>query len=100
MPDESLRAEFLSGADALLPPPRPLSPRRAMQQAWGGLTSREREVAWLIADGKSNRAIAETLCLSERTVAVHVSSILTKLDLTSRAQIAAWVVEKGLPGPS
>ena len=60
------------------------------------MTAREREVAVLIGQGRSNRAIAETLVLSERTVATHVGNILTKLDFTSRAQIAVWATEKGL----
>ena len=55
------------------------------------LSPREREVAALIAQGKSNRAIAETLVLSPRTVDRHVERILAKLMFSSRAQIAAWV---------
>jgi len=61
-----------------------------------GLTAREREVAALIAQGKSNREIAETLVLSERTIEGHVSNVFNKLGFTARTQIAAWVVEKGL----
>lgn len=57
-----------------------------------GLTRREREVARLIAEGQSNREIASALVITERTVEGHVSSILGKLDLHSRTQIAAWVV--------
>lgn len=56
------------------------------------LTRREREVAQLIAHGLSNRAIAETLVITERTVEGHVSNILAKLGFRSRARIAAWVV--------
>ena len=65
-------------------------------QAFGGLTEREREVAALIARGKSNRAIADELVVGERTVGTHVENILSKLGFSSRAQIAAWAVEKGL----
>ena len=72
--------------------------RRTAKRAFDGLTSREREIAALIADGKSNRAIAETLILSERTIAKHVENTLAKLGFTSRAQIAAWAVERGLRG--
>ena len=54
------------------------------------------ENAALIAQGLSNRALADTLVLSERTIAKHVENILSKLHFTSRAQIAAWAVEKGL----
>ena len=53
-------------------------------------------MAALIAQGKSNRALADELFLSERTAGKHVERIMTKLGFTSRAQIAAWAVEKGL----
>jgi DNA-binding NarL/FixJ family response regulator len=62
----------------------------------GGLTAREQEVAGLIAQGHSNRAMAECLVLSERTVEDHVSGILSKLGFSSRAQIAAWATQQGL----
>jgi DNA-binding NarL/FixJ family response regulator len=74
----------------------PLSPRRATKQEFGGLTPRERQVAALVAQGKSNREIADELVLSERTVENHVGNILSKLEFGSRAQIAAWAVGKGL----
>ena len=60
----------------------------------GELTPREWQVALLVTRGNSNRQIARELILSERTVDTHVSHILRKLELTSRAQIAAWVVER------
>jgi len=94
--DENLRETFLSSASLWLPRPRPLTPRRATKEAFGGLTEREREVAILIAKGKSNREIAERLVVGNRTVEVHVSNILSKLGFTSRAQIAVWAYEKGL----
>jgi DNA-binding NarL/FixJ family response regulator len=50
----------------------------------------------LIAEGKSNREIAEMLVVGERTIETHVGNILAKLVFVSRAQIAAWVVEQGL----
>jgi predicted ATPase/DNA-binding NarL/FixJ family response regulator len=59
------------------------------------LTRREREVAALIARGLTNRQIAETLFIAERTADTHVEHILAKLGLGSRAQVAAWVVEQG-----
>ncbi len=94
--DETLRASFLSSALLRLPRPRPLTPRRATKQAFGGLTEREREVAILLAEGRSNREIAQRLIVGTRTIEVHVSNILSKLDFTSRAQIAVWAYEKGL----
>jgi DNA-binding CsgD family transcriptional regulator len=63
------------------------------------LSRREREVAALVARGLSNREIAATLFLSERTAENHVQHILTKLGFGSRAQIAAWAVAEGLPTP-
>ena len=63
---------------------------------FGGLTAREREVAILIAQGRTNGEIAAHLVVSERTVESHVSNILGKLGFTSRAQIAVWTVEKGV----
>lgn len=62
----------------------------------GALTEREREVLHLIADGRSNREIARTLVLSEKTVKTHVSNILMKLDLADRTQAALWAVRHGL----
>jgi non-specific serine/threonine protein kinase len=53
-------------------------------------------VVALIAQGKSNREIALVLVVNYRTVEAHVSNILSKLGLTSRAQIAIWATEKGL----
>jgi DNA-binding CsgD family transcriptional regulator len=94
--DATLRDTFLERAAAQLPRPPAPTPRRAMRDSFDGLTEREREIAALIAQGRSNRAIAETLVLSERTVATHVGNILAKLNVASRAQIAAWASEKGL----
>ncbi|HEY2549186.1 MAG TPA: tetratricopeptide repeat protein [Streptosporangiaceae bacterium] len=56
----------------------------------GPLTPREREIVTLIAQGCSNKAIAEALVISPATAARHVANILGKLGFTSRAQIAAW----------
>jgi len=94
--DESLRENFMRQASRRLPSTRSLTPARAMKQAFGGLSKREREVALLIAQGKSNREIADMLVLSERTIESHVSSILFKLNYTSRTQIATWAIENGL----
>lgn len=60
------------------------------------LTERERQVAILVASGSSNREIAGTLFLSERTVESHIQHILNKLGFRSRAQIAAWAVANRL----
>ncbi|MDP8969492.1 MAG: LuxR C-terminal-related transcriptional regulator [Actinomycetota bacterium] len=62
----------------------------------GGLTQREGEVARLVSDGLTNRQIAESLCLSVRTVETHVDRALTKLGFHSRARLASWVREQGM----
>jgi DNA-binding CsgD family transcriptional regulator len=66
----------------------------------GLLSRREREVAVLVARGLTNREIARTLVVSERTAENHVQHILAKLGFGTRAQIAAWAVSGGLPGPA
>jgi DNA-binding NarL/FixJ family response regulator len=63
------------------------------------LSRRETEVAGMVARGLSNRAIGESLHLSERTAENHVKHILDKLGFTSRTQIAAWAVAEGLLTP-
>ena len=64
-----------------------------------GLTTREREVAVLIAHGLTNRQIAERLVIALRTADNHVQHIFDKLGLSSRAQVAAWVALEGMLGP-
>jgi ATP/maltotriose-dependent transcriptional regulator MalT len=61
-----------------------------------GLSAREMEVLRLVAAGRSNRAIAEKLVISEKTVARHVSNIFTKLGLSSRSAATAYAYEHGL----
>jgi DNA-binding CsgD family transcriptional regulator len=94
--DAALRHDFLQRTTPLIPRPQPFSPRHAAKKEFGGLTTREREVAALIGQGKSNREVAEALVISHRTVESHVGNILTKLGFTSRAQMVAWAIEKGL----
>ncbi|HTD76857.1 MAG TPA: LuxR C-terminal-related transcriptional regulator, partial [Chloroflexota bacterium] len=63
------------------------------------LSPREREVAGLVAQGLSNRDIAERLVVSERTAENHVQRVLNRLGLRSRAQVAVWAVQNGLLSP-
>ena len=60
------------------------------------LSSREREVAILIARGKSNGEIAEELVVSKRTIEKHIANIRSKLGFTQRSQIVRWAIETGL----
>jgi len=69
---------------------------REVPKAPGGLSVRELEVLRLVANGKSNRAIATALFISEKTVARHVSNIFTKLDLSSRAAATAYAYQHRL----
>ena len=61
-----------------------------------GLSKRERETAALVAQGKSNREIAQVMSVGEKTVETYVTRILDKLGFGSRVQIATWAVERGL----
>ncbi|WP_016883684.1 MULTISPECIES: protein kinase domain-containing protein [unclassified Rhodococcus (in: high G+C Gram-positive bacteria)] len=69
-------------------------PRKPTPPGPATLTKREQQVAELIAEGLTNKAIAARLVISHRTAQGHVEHILTKLGFTSRAQVAAWVVEE------
>jgi DNA-binding CsgD family transcriptional regulator/tetratricopeptide (TPR) repeat protein len=61
-----------------------------------GLTAREGEVLRLVADGRSNGQIAETLFISRKTASVHVSNILSKLGVSSRGEAAALAHRRGI----
>jgi DNA-binding CsgD family transcriptional regulator len=78
--------------------PGAAAPELVLKPAAHPLTRREREVAALIAQGLSNRRIAEHLVITERTVAAHVEHILDKLAFGSRTQIGVWAAEHDLVG--
>ena len=63
------------------------------------LTEREREVLALVGQGASNKEIASSLFITERTARTHVSNILGKLGLASRTQAALWAVDHGMVPP-
>jgi DNA-binding CsgD family transcriptional regulator len=63
-----------------------------------GLSSREREVLALIAQGRTNREIGERLFISQKTVGVHVGNILAKLSVSGRVEAAAVAIRLGLSG--
>lgn len=94
-------AEMLTGkpsatAKSLLQQLGVADAQAAASYSSGPLSRREREVAALVADGKTNRAIAENLFLSERTVERHLGNIFDKLQLSSRAQLVRWIVQANL----
>ncbi|MDG4894193.1 alpha/beta fold hydrolase [Mesorhizobium sp. WSM4976] len=94
--DEPLPVVLATSEQHLEPACRP----RAKPAEPAALTARENEVVNLIADGKSNAAIAAELELSEHTVKRHVANILLKLDLPSRAAAAAFSARHAGPdGP-
>ena len=94
--DPALREHFEQAAYATLPKGKAVSQRQATTSRFNGLTEREREVAALIGQGKSNAEIAELLVVSKRTVETYVSSVLSKLGVPSRHQIALWAQDKEL----
>jgi ATP/maltotriose-dependent transcriptional regulator MalT len=81
-------APDLTRADALL--------GKTVTRATGGLTAREVEVLRLVAAGKTNRAIADDLVISEKTVARHLNNMFGKLGLSSRAGATAYAYEHRL----
>lgn len=89
--DAHLRQKFITRAVGLMPP----AGRGAADAGRGGLTPREWQVARLVADGKSNREIADALIVGERTVESHVARIMAKLGVSARAGVAAWVKDRG-----
>lgn len=78
--DAAVSAELFS-ADARSPQP---------------LTEREREIVGLVIKGLPNRAIADTLLISKRTIDAHLSHLFTKLGVSSRAELVAWAARHGM----
>ncbi|REK54094.1 MAG: DNA-binding response regulator [Thermobacillus sp.] len=74
--------------------------QRNAQEADEGLTEREKEVLLLIAEGRSNKEIADELHISIKTVKTHVSNLLMKCELEDRTQLAVYAHRKGLVKPA
>ena len=96
LPQGDLHDHFVEQALATIPATPALTSRQAARKEFSGLTEREREVAVLIAQGKSNREIAELLVITVRTVEANITRIFDKLGFKSRTEIATWAVTKGL----
>ena len=103
--EELLRAiEAVRHGEALLDPQTTQRVLQRLRRAEGlidasafrRLSRRELEVLHLVSQGKSNREIAETLAVSEKTVRNHVSSLLEKLNLSNRVELATYAVRHHL----
>ena len=68
----------------------------APRSAWDTLTHREQEILKLIAEGYTNKQVADYLCLSVKTVETHRSNLMRKLDLHNVSALTAYALEKGL----
>ena len=76
--------------------PAAIARSMASRDSFAELTRREREVLALLADGASNREIASSLGIAARTVAVYVTSILSKFGAESRTEAVAMAIRRGL----
>jgi DNA-binding NarL/FixJ family response regulator len=83
---------LLERADRALAAPHPVPAAKRSH----GLSSREIEVLRLVVEGVSNQEIGDRLCISPFTVKRHITNILTKLDVPTRAAAAAFAIREGL----
>ena len=103
--DEELQANWAQGAgmstdEAIAYAQRRRGERKRPTSGWGALTPTERDVARLVNEGLPNRAIAERLFVSPRTVQTHLTHVYAKLGLSSRVQLAQEVTRQAEPFPS
>lgn len=75
-----------------------LQQRERIEQAYGSLTPREREVLMLVTQGKANKVMAGDLGVSQRTVEIHRARVMEKMGAESLAQLVRMVMEMGLSG--
>jgi DNA-binding CsgD family transcriptional regulator len=88
--------EALARLESLRVAPREVGSAAQASPAVDGLTPREREVLALVAAGRSNKAIAAALFVSTNTVKTHVASLLHKLRVQTRVQLAAIAAREGM----
>jgi two-component system response regulator NreC len=108
---DSTRAELLMAAKKVLSGKPYISPEISekviegylegrkglrVQTAWETLSSREREILKLIAEGYKNKEIAQDLCISVKTVEKHRSNLMEKLNLHNAQALTSYAIEKGL----
>lgn len=96
---EQAIASIAELAAALSPAAAPADEEQIASRSTVLLTPRERQVATLVAQGRSNREIAYTLRIEVKTVEAHITRIMGKLDVNSRVQIATWIFQQGLVTP-
>ena len=70
--------------------------RESDGETFDGLSPREREVLTLVAEGHSNKDIAEKLFISVNTVAIHRAHVMQKLDMHDRAELVRYAIRSGL----
>ena len=63
------------------------------------LTAREVEIIQLVLAGRTNRAIAAEICISEKTVEFHLDRIYTKIGMRTRMQAGLWALRQGIHAP-
>lgn len=76
------------------------SPKRAVEDPAEGLTNREMDLLELVALGKSNRQIGDSLTISENTVKFHMKNIMQKLGASNRTEVVSIAIRQGLLNPS
>lgn len=91
----SMEAEVRAILSAAVMPHDPDPGAGGPVTAPGPLTAQEDRIAALVAQGWSNRQIADSFALSERTVEAHVSAILRKVGVRNRAAVASWFTARG-----
>ena len=94
--DEGQAMSLDHSIDYALTKPEPAGKEIPVKEKFHGLTAREREVAKLIAQGKSNREIANVMTVSAKTIETYITRMLNKLGFDSRVQVATWIIKEGL----